>query len=160
MAGVVDHLVLVRDRAAAIFGHQVLDAAVAARRDLPLELEIEIVEGVDRDDVAAALRILPGGLPMFQPAIFDNPAAIRKRGLLEAAPAFGRLAVEQRSVGGNGLCGKTDDGENRQREGEEATSHSKRSFHVCVTEGLSFGRSPVKERARPANVSHECTTCS
>src|SRR5205814_4892520 len=95
---VVDHLVLVRDRPAAILGDEILDAAVAAGRDLPLEAEIEVVEGVDGDDVAAALRVLTAAGLVDQPAILHDPAGRRKRRFLEAAPAGGRLTVEQRAL--------------------------------------------------------------
>src|SRR6185295_6570087 len=58
---VVDDLILVRDRSAPILGDEILHTAVRAGRDLPFELEIEIIERLDRDDVAAAGAIFTAG---------------------------------------------------------------------------------------------------
>src|SRR5262249_55519802 len=79
-----------------VLADQVLHAAVCAQGHLPLEAEVEIVEGVDRDDVAAALPFV------LQPAVFDDPALIGERGFLEAAPSTRRLAVEERAF----ACGR------------------------------------------------------
>ena len=116
MALVVDHLVLVRDgaAAAAIFADEILHAAVRAERDPPLELQIEVVERVDRDDVAAALAALRRR-DVLEPTVLHDPAVVGKRGLLEAAPAVRRLAVEEepltRRLAGERCGGEDDDGE-------------------------------------------------
>src|SRR5438128_1512405 len=67
MSGVVDDLVLVRNRTAPIFGHEVLHAAVRALDHLPLELQVEVVEGVDGDDIAATIAIAAFG-KLLQPS--------------------------------------------------------------------------------------------
>ena len=105
MALVVDHLIFVGDRAVAILGHEVFHAAVGAEGDLPFELQIEIVEGVDGDDVAAALRVGPFG-NVLQPTVLDDPAFVGKRRLLETAPPGRRLAVEERPRAEGGLSGR------------------------------------------------------
>src|SRR5690349_5549690 len=61
---VVDHLVLMAECAAqgsaafaangGILGHEVFDAAVAARLDFPGELQLEVRVGAGRDEVALA----------------------------------------------------------------------------------------------------------
>src|SRR5438093_2855236 len=113
VAGIVYHLVLVRDRTAAILGHEVFHAAVAAGRDFPFEPEIEIVERVDGDDVAAAGRVLALGGKVLEPSVLDHPSMLRKRGLLEAAPAVGGLAVEERTLPGNRLSRQRHAGEDQ-----------------------------------------------
>ena len=128
MARVVDHLVLVRDRTFAIFGHEVLHAAVAARRNLPLELQIEVVEGVDGDDVAAALGVFAFRGEMFDPAVLDDPALGGKRRLLEAAPAGRGLAVEKQPFT-RGLAGECRAGEQDDEQAEELAAHQTSTFH-------------------------------
>src|SRR5439155_17053263 len=125
---VVDHLVLVRDRAVAfaILAHQILHAAVGAGRDLPLELQIEVVERVDRDDVAAALPALRRR-DVFQPTVLHDPAVLWKRGLLEAAPAVRRLAVEEEPVA-RGLAGERGARKNDRDETEELGAHRSSLF--------------------------------
>ena len=48
---------------------------------------------------------------------------IRKCGLLEAAPAGGGLAVEQRALARRGLRGQRHARQNQRHESEERTSH-------------------------------------
>src|SRR5262245_10034902 len=122
MPGVVDDLVLVRDRTVSIFGHEVLDAAVGAFHHLPLERQVEIVERVGGDDIAAAVAICAFG-ELFQPSILDNPAVIRKGGFFEAAPAVGRLAVEERALARRGLRRQRRARQCQRGEADQRTSH-------------------------------------
>jgi hypothetical protein len=109
MAFVVYHLVLVCNRAAAVFSDEVFHAAGGPGGDLPFELQIEIVERVGRDDVAA---VLPG--KVFQPAVLNDPACFGERGLLETAPSGGRFAIEERVRYGRRLTGENRAGEDQQ----------------------------------------------
>src|SRR5687767_12649966 len=51
---IIEHLILVGDRTVALFGNQIFDAAVTARRDAPFKLKIEIVEMLYGNNVDAA----------------------------------------------------------------------------------------------------------
>src|SRR5206468_9802012 len=134
------------DRSAAILGDQVFDAAVAARRNPPLELQIEVVERVDSNDVAGAAGILVVGGEALQPAILDDPAVLGERRLLEAAPPVGRLAVEELPLARPRLCGEHRARRGDQRQNEEA-ANSKES-HV----------SPNPESRIPNPESHPLTS--
>src|SRR5688500_10357866 len=95
MFDIVDDLIFVRDRSLALFGDEVLHPAVAARCHDPFETKVEVVKGVDRDDVAAVGRRLATAGEMLQAARFDDPALGGEAGFLETAPSRGGGAVEQ-----------------------------------------------------------------
>jgi hypothetical protein len=105
---VVDDLVFEADagppRLHQVLGDEILDARVAARSDLPIDAQLEVVVLVRRDDVAAA-RPLAGRL---QTTVRDRPAVIRKGGAVKPAPAIRRGAVEQQLPAG-GPFGGTED---------------------------------------------------
>src|SRR5437879_1288617 len=80
-----------------VLARAVEDPAVAPRRDVPLERELEVAELLARDDVA-------GRRDAGERAVDDLPSG-RHRVHLEATPAGSRLAVEQQSPACGALGG-------------------------------------------------------
>src|SRR5262245_21562358 len=99
VALVVDHLVLVADGGGLVLEHEILDAAVASLRDLPLPAQVELREGVGGDDVALTLGVPLAGLRDRQQPALDLPARLFRVGFLVAAPALQCLAVEELNPG-------------------------------------------------------------
>jgi hypothetical protein len=112
---VVDDLILVADGRVAVFEDEILDAAVAARRDLPVDHELELFEGVLRDDVALAVRVFPVVRRKRERTVLRLPAGVRGIGFFVSAPPVERVTIEEQdpagffsasvSVFGAGLCG-------------------------------------------------------
>ena len=92
---VIDLLVLMADGAGLVLENEVLQAAVAARRDLPFPCQVEQIVGLTGDDVALAPCVLavPGG--KHQESVGDRPARAGGIRFLVEAPAGQRLAIEQ-----------------------------------------------------------------
>src|SRR2546430_12703346 len=82
----------------AVLARAVEDPAVAPRRDVPLERQLEVAELLARDDVA-------GGRDARERAVHDLPSG-RQRVHLEAAPTGGSLAVEQEPPARGALGGR------------------------------------------------------
>src|SRR6266540_4825520 len=134
---IVDHLVFVGDWTIAVFDDEILDAAVGAGRDRPLKRQLEVVECVDGDDVASALRVLPATRMVDEPSAFHGPSAGGEGLLLETAPTLRRYPVEQQTPAGllfgrrelrrfrprRGLRTERHCNERRQREGAQNKSH-------------------------------------
>src|SRR2546425_344052 len=80
-----------------VLARAVEDPAVAPRRDVPLERELEVAELLARDDVA-------GRRDAGERAVDDLPSG-RHRVHLEATPAGSRLAVEQQPPARGALGG-------------------------------------------------------
>src|SRR4029450_3949233 len=94
---IVYHLVFVRDRSLAILRHEILHAAVGAGRDAPFESQIEVVEDVRGDDVAAVGRGLASAREMLEGMRLDDPPARGECRALEPAPAARGLAIEEKA---------------------------------------------------------------
>ena len=94
---VVDDLILVADSGVTVFGDEVLQPAVAAGADLPLEIEIERVELVARHDIPLAERVRSVVVRDAERAVADPPTGAGGVRLLVAAPTAERSAVEQQS---------------------------------------------------------------
>src|SRR3954451_18223362 len=95
---VVQDLHLVPDtrvtRAAGRFRNQVLEAAVAAGCELPLERQLEVAVLAGGDDVTADSWLLALGA-LLDGAVDTRPPGGREGGRVVAAPPLGGLAVEQ-----------------------------------------------------------------
>ena len=68
---VVDHLVLVADGRVHVLEDEVLHAAVAAQRDLPVPGQLEVIVGLRRDQIARAARVLAVVLGEREHAVLD-----------------------------------------------------------------------------------------
>ena len=93
---VVDQLVFVADGRIPVLENEVLQAAVAARRDLPLPGQVEQIVGLGGDDVARAARVLavPGG--KRQESVGDRPA--RAGGIRSSCRGASRSATCRRTA--------------------------------------------------------------
>src|SRR5712671_6331418 len=88
------------DRLRALFGDEVFNAVVGLGSDAPVPLEIEVIELIFGDNIAAASIH-----DLFDDAIFDDPAFAGKSVFLETAPAGSGLAVEEQAPAGSFLAG-------------------------------------------------------
>ena len=101
MSGIINDLILMANRPTALFGNEVLDAAVPSGSDAPLELQLKVVEFINCDDVAAAQRVATVFSQKLQAAVFHHPSLLREFLLLKATPASGGFPVkEQFPTGG------------------------------------------------------------
>src|SRR6185503_6082247 len=108
MFGVVQHLHL--DRVPVdlvfLFARAVEDAAVAARLDFPVDRELEVLEFVVRDDVAARARARERAI-LHHPAAGEGrlPVVAPARGgrtVKQQPPSVRLLRIRQRVLGGGG----------------------------------------------------------
>ncbi len=91
---VVNHLVFVAKRLLARLDDEVLHAAIASPRQLPIPFQVKVVELGIADDFSPA-PFAPALAETMQPAVLDDPARRRKRLLLEEAPAIRGLAIKE-----------------------------------------------------------------
>jgi hypothetical protein len=94
---VVDDLILVADSGVTVLSDEVLQPAVAAGADLPLEIEIERVELVARHDIPLAERVRSVVMRDAERAVSDPPTGAGRIGLPIPAPAAERRAIEQQT---------------------------------------------------------------
>ena len=92
-------------------GHVVLDTAIRAGRDFPLELELEILVGCDRHDVSAFERLAVRSgwnrpaRDLADHPVLDHPMLGGNLVASHASPTVEGLAVEKRPpVGGRSRC--------------------------------------------------------
>src|SRR3954471_23904075 len=90
--GVIDHLIFVANGLRAVFGNKIFDTVVGFFGNPPIPFQVEVVEGILGDDIAA---IHAGDL--LENTILDDPTFVRKGGFLETAPTFSGLSVEKQS---------------------------------------------------------------
>src|SRR5258707_14341442 len=133
MTRVVEHLVLVRDRPFAVLGDEILEAAVAARGDAPVEAQVEVGEALCGHDVSAPVRVAGPGRDVRERAVLHHPAVLGEVRLLEAAPARRRLAVEEEAPARLLLRGRELVGRRRIRgRGQGGRGQADQADHVVL----------------------------
>src|SRR5438128_2729034 len=73
-----------------LFGHKVLKAAVAIRRDFPIPFQVKIIEFLFRNDVSAVFT------ETMQPPVLNFPTLLGSRLLFEAPPTLEVFAIKQK----------------------------------------------------------------
>ena len=138
---IVDELVFgagdIRDGISRAFHHMVEHAAVAALADLPLPLEVEVLEQLFRDDIAVLVTADAGRLD--GPVLY-GPGLAAEHVSVEVTPSGEGLSVEEKlpPVGllglGQGIVpGRTA----RQRRCRQRGEEKQGLFHVIACLGLS-----------------------
>ena len=113
-----------------VLADTVHDAAVAARRDPPLEFQFKIVVLLFRHQISAALS-----RDRFKRPVFHLPRLVGKLVLLETAPMVSRLSVKKNlpfaglggralAVEGNATAGKDGCNETTGEENFDLNSHN------------------------------------
>ena len=172
---IVDELVFgagdVRNREGKALHHVVEHTAVAALGDLPIPLEVEILENLLRDDVPVLVAADAGGL---DGPVLHGPGVAAERLAVEVPPAVQGVSVEEElpSIGLLGLRegivlgraarqdGRRDGGDQKQSlfHGIEFCGQSLAKVRKMVgipEKNRNFAKMPVKDGQNPKTDNHE-----
>ena len=89
MFAVIDHLILMSNRATAFFHDEVFHPAVGSWGDFPFPLEIKLTILLFGDNIPAATLA-----NMLDAVVFDDPSFIGKSFFFESAPWVRVFAIE------------------------------------------------------------------
>lgn len=132
------------DGALPVIGDEVLQTAIRARRDFPVEAQLIILEELGGNDVSA-----PPAFGMVQTAVDDGPAIGGKRRLIEAAPTVRGAAIEQQAPPGRAfVLGENVGGVIPRRNGEHRTKKDTKHRTPTQPSPWHIGQSAKKDGGR------------